>query len=151
MTNPMTPNNPYQQTPYPPSNPYQSMPPSGGPQPGPLGLQPNVAGMLAYAPCCIGLIMSIVCLAVEKTNRFVKFHAWQGLFFHLLLAVIGTLNSILGAILGQLNSLLSLLSTLFGLVIFLVGLGLSIFLMIKAYGNETPKLPVIGDFADKQA
>lgn len=114
-------------------------------------MQPNVAGMLAYAPCCIGLIFAIILLATEKNNRFVKFHAWQGLFFHLLLTVIGVLNSIMGVILGAIHTILSLLSTLFGLVLFLAGLGLSIFLMIKAYGNATPKLPLIGDFAEKQS
>ncbi|MFQ3580679.1 DUF4870 domain-containing protein [Chloracidobacterium validum] len=147
----MTPQNPYQQPPYPPSNPYQSVPPGGGNQPGPLGLQPNVASMLAYAPCCVGLIMSIVFVITEKTNRFVKFHSWQGLFFHLSLLAIGILNSLFGTLLGQISGLLSLASYLLGLVIALAGLGLSIFLMLKAYGNETLKLPLIGDAAEKQS
>jgi uncharacterized membrane protein len=149
----MTPQNPYEQMPYPPSQPYQPPPmmPGGGQPPGPLGLQPNVAGLLAYAPCCIGLIMSIIFIVVEKSNRFVKFHAWQGLFFHLIVAVIGILNSILGTVLGQISGVLSLLSTLFGLVIFLASLGASIFLMVKAYGNEMTKLPLLGDLAEKQS
>ncbi len=110
----MTPQNPYEQMPYPPSQPYQPPPmmPGGRQPPGPLGLQSNVAGLLAYAPCCIGLIMSIIFIVVEKSNRFVKFHAWQGLFFHLIVAVIGIVNSILGTVLGQISGVLSLLSTL---------------------------------------
>ncbi|WP_246604658.1 DUF4870 domain-containing protein [Chloracidobacterium aggregatum] len=149
----MTPQNPYEQMPYPPSQPYQPPPmmPGGGQPPGPLGLQPNVAGLLAYVPCCIGLIMSVIFIVVEKSNRFVKFHAWQGLFFHLIVAAIGILNSILGTVLGQISGALSLLSTLFGLVIFLASLGASIFLMVKAYGNETTKLPLLGDLAEKQS
>ncbi|QUV84948.1 DUF4870 domain-containing protein [Chloracidobacterium aggregatum] len=149
----MTPQNPYGQMPYPPSQPYQPSPmmPGGGQPPGPLGLQPNVAGLLAYAPCCIGLIMSIIFIVVEKSNRFVKFHAWQGLFFHLIVVVIEILNSILGRVLGQISGVLSLLSTLFGLVIFLASLGASIFLMVKAYGNEMTKLPLLGDLAEKQS
>ncbi len=149
----MTPQNPYEQMPYPPSQPYQPPPmmPGGGQPPGPLGLQPNVAGLLAYAPCCIGLVMSIIFIVVEKSNRFVKFHAWQGLFFHLIVAAIGILNSILGTVLGQISGVLSLLSTLFGLVIFLASLGASIFLMVKAYGNEMTKLPLLGDLAEKQS
>ncbi|OYT70327.1 MAG: hypothetical protein CFK52_11325 [Chloracidobacterium sp. CP2_5A] len=94
--------------------------------------------------------MSIILVITEKTNRFVKFHAWQGLFFHLALAAIGILNSLLGIVLGNISSLLSLVSTLFGLAIFLGGLGLSVFLMVKAYGNETLKLPLLGDIAEKQ-
>ena len=149
----MTPQNPYEQMPYPPSQPYQPPPmmSGGGQPPGPLGLQPNVAGLLAYAPCCIGLILSIIFIVVEKSNRFVKFHARQGLFFHLIVAVIEILNSILGTVLGQISSVLSLLSTLFGLVIFLASLGASIFLMVKAYGNEMTKLPLLGDLAEKQS
>ncbi len=147
----MTPQNPYQQTPYPPPNPYQSAPPGGGNQPGPLGLQPNVASMLAYAPCCVGLVMSIILVVTEKTNRFVKFHAWQGLFFHLALTAISIINSVLGTILSSVSNLLSLISTILGLAIFLVSLGLSFFLMVKAYGNETFKLPLLGDIAEKQS
>ncbi len=149
----MTPQNPYEQMPYPPSQPYQppSGMPGGGQPPGPLGLQPNVAGLLAYLPlCCIALIMPIIFIVVEKSNRFVRFHAWQGLFFHLIVAVIGILNSILGMVLGQISSVLSLLSALFGLVIFLAYLGACAFLMFKAYSNEMTRLPLLGDLAEKQ-
>lgn len=72
-------------------------------------------------------------------------------FFHLIVVVIEILNSILGRVLGQISGVLSLLSTLFGLVIFLASLGASIFLMVKAYGNEMTKLPLLGDLAEKQS
>ena len=38
-----------------------------------LGVAPNVAGLLCYAPCCIGLIFSIVAVSVVKLNRFLRF------------------------------------------------------------------------------
>ena len=47
-----------------------------------LGVAPNVGGMLCYAPCCIGLIFSIVAAIVEKQSRFLRFHAFQSLLFH---------------------------------------------------------------------
>ncbi|MGQ9896402.1 MAG: DUF4870 domain-containing protein [Acidobacteriota bacterium] len=144
----MTPPNPYEQMPYPPSQPYQ--PPPGGQSPGPLGLQPNVAGLLAYAPCCIGLIMSVIFIIVEKSHRFVKFHAWQGLFLHLAIYTIGILNSILGAVLNQISGVLYLLSNLFIFIIFLASFGILIFMMIKAYSNQMTKLPLLGDLAEKQ-
>jgi uncharacterized membrane protein len=152
----MTPQNPYEQMPYPPSQPYQPPPmmSGGGQPPGPLGLQPNVAGLLAYAPCCIGLIMSIIFIAVEKSNRFVKFHAWQGLFFHAIVAVIlvtiGILSSIFSIVLGPIGAFLSLFLALFSLIIFLASLGASAFMMFKAHGNEMTKLPLLGNLAEKQ-
>ena len=44
-----------------------------------LGVAPNVGGLLCYAPCCIGLIFSIVAVIVEKQSRFLRFHAFQSL------------------------------------------------------------------------
>jgi uncharacterized membrane protein len=47
---------------------------------------------------------------------------------------------------------------LFAILFFLIylgigvgGLGLAVFMMIKANGMETYKLPIIGDWAEKQA
>ena len=45
-----------------------------------LGLEPNVNAVLCYMPvCCLGLVVSIVTVVVEKQNRFAKFHAFQSL------------------------------------------------------------------------
>ena len=50
-----------------------------------LGLDPNVAAGLAYLPICgINLIMSIIILVTDKTNKLARFHAFQSL---LLMAV----------------------------------------------------------------
>jgi uncharacterized membrane protein len=47
------------------------------------GLQPNVAGLIAYLPFWIGLVASIYFLATEKENHFVRFHSMQSLFLSL--------------------------------------------------------------------
>src|SRR2546423_14232566 len=48
-----------------------------------LGFKYNVAALLCYLPtclCCLNVIFGIIWLATEpKENRFVRFHAMQGL------------------------------------------------------------------------
>jgi uncharacterized membrane protein len=112
-----------------------------------LGVAPNVGGTLCYAPCCIGLVVSIVAVIVEKENRFVRFHALQSLAFHGALLVLGIGFWVLGLVLGALAGPLALVMVP---VQMLLGLGLlvvMILLMVKAYNNEEYRLPVIGDMA----
>ena len=45
-----------------------------------LGLDANVAAGLCYLPICgISLIMSIIILVTDKTNKLPRFHAFQSL------------------------------------------------------------------------
>jgi uncharacterized membrane protein len=116
-----------------------------------LGLEPNLAGLLCYAPCCIGLVVSIVTVIVEKQNRFVKFHAFQSLLLHggYLVLWLGLL--VAGIVLGSISGMLSML--LFPVQI-VVGLGvfaLTVYLMVKAYNGEEWKLPTLGELAKNWA
>ena len=121
----------------------------GGPPVGSsnLGMAPNLGGLLCYAPCCIGLVFSVVVAVVEKQSRFLRFHAFQSLLLHgaalVVLLAIQVLGLILGTISGVLGFLISLLSGFVGLGL----LGLTIFLMIKAYNNEEYELPQLGQMA----
>ena len=112
-----------------------------------LGIAPNLGGLLCYAPCCIGLVFSVVVAVVEKQSRFLRFHAFQSLLLHgaalVVLLGIQVLGMILSTISGVLAFLISLLSGLVGLGL----LGLTIFLMIKAYNNEEYELPQLGQMA----
>ena len=118
--------------------------PAGGPVAaapavGSGGLTDNVAGMLAY----ITIIPAIVFLVVEpyNRNRFVRFHAFQSLFFGIAWFIIHVaLSAILPWVMWFLWSIIDL--ALFALWIVL---------LIKAYGGQKWKLPVIGDMAEKQA
>jgi uncharacterized membrane protein len=112
-----------------------------------LGIAPNVGGLLCYVPCCIGLIFSIVVAVVEKQSRFLRFHAFQSLLFHAALIVLSVAVQVLTMVLSQLAGLLGLLASLFGLVVGLLALGVSVFMMIKAYNNEQYELPTIGQMA----
>ena len=109
-----------------------------------LGMAPNVAGLLCYVPCCIGLIFSIVVAVAEKKNRSVRFHAFQSLLLHAASFVLG-----FGVNVAQI-ALATMDLGAVGLLLSLVGmafLGLMIFMMIKANGGEEFELPVIGPMA----
>ncbi len=101
-----------------------------------LGLDENIAGLLCYV---LGWITGIVFLVLEKENKFVRFHAMQSLATFLALFVI----SIVVGWIPFIGWIVSILITPFGLILWLL-------LMYKAYRGERFKLPIAGDFAEKQ-
>lgn len=115
-----------------------------------LGLDSNVGAMLCYMPICgINLIYSIIVLVTDKTNKIVRFHAFQSL---LLIAAyfVGVIAvSIVGGVLSQVSGILGGLFSLLTFVLVVAFLGLAIFGCIKAYQGANFKLPIIGDLADK--
>jgi uncharacterized membrane protein len=108
------------------------------------GLADNVAGALAY----VTIIPAIVFLVLEPYNRkrFIRFHAFQCIFFAIAWTVLWIILGIIGHIplLGWATVLLWPLVSLAGLIIWLV-------LVLKAYQGQMFKLPIIGDMAEKQA
>jgi len=122
----------------------------GGPAPRPsvTGISSNLGGLLTYIPF-VGWVIAIVFLVAEpyKNDKFVRFHAFQSIFFSIACFVI---YRALGLI------LLSTWWIGFGTLwlwslIRLAILACWIFLMHKAYNNERFMLPVIGPLAAKQA
>ena len=113
------------------------------------GLSDNAAAALAY----VTIIPAIIFLVLEPYNRkpFIRFHSFQCLglavvsvVLHIGVFIIGSVLHvipIMGAILG------GILHLLVSLVIFIAWL----ICIIKASKGEWYKLPVIGDFALKQA
>lgn len=114
------------------------------------GMTSNVAGALAYL---FGLVTGIIFLVLDpyKRDPFVRFHAFQSIFLNVALIIFGIVWSniiVMGLLsLGFLWTIFSLIGTLVYLAFFLLWL----FLMYRAYNNETYKIPVIGDIAAKQA
>lgn len=108
------------------------------------GLEDNVAGALAY----VTIIPAIVFLVLEPFNRkrFVRFHAFQCIFFAIAWTVLWICLSFVAHIpfLGWATILVWPLVSLVGFVIWLI-------LVLKAYQGQMFKLPVIGDMAEKQA
>jgi uncharacterized membrane protein len=115
------------------------------------GLTSNVAAALSYV---LGFITGIIFLVMEPYNKdkFVRFHAFQSIFFNAGLIAFWIVWSILAAILGTLTfGVLGLLMGLLGLVIALGIFGFWIFLMFKAYNNQKFMIPFIGKLAEQQA
>ena len=102
------------------------------------GLSDNAASGLAY----ITIIPAIIFLVMEPYNRnkFIRFHAFQCLFLFVAILAIDI-------VLGFIPIIGWMLAPLVGLG----ALALAIICLLKAYNNQMWKLPVIGDFAEKQA
>ncbi len=108
------------------------------------GLTDNVAGMLAY----VTIIPAIVFLVMEpyNRNRFIRFHSFQNIFFHVAWIALWVALSIVGGLpfLGWASMLIWPIVGLAGFITWLV-------LVLKAYQGQMFKLPIIGDMAEKQA
>jgi uncharacterized membrane protein len=121
-----------------------------------LGLDTNVGALVCYLNICIpaGLIYSIIVIATDKTNKLVRFHAFQSIF--LLVAAIAIIVPlyivmIIGVFVDAAIGL-PLVSGISGLLLAAVGIGILVFVVlaaIKAYGGQIYKIPVVGNFADK--
>lgn len=116
-----------------------------------LGLDSNVAALLANIPiCAIGLIVSIIILVTDKTNKLPRFYAFQSLLLHGLFIVLYIVAIVVvSAAAASGSGALTLLGSLlwFGVIIgFLI---VFIICCIKAFQGSIFKLPVVGDMADK--
>ena len=101
------------------------------------GMSANVAGLLCYVA---GWITGIVFVVLEKKSTFVKFHAWQSIMTFGVLTVASLILSwipIIGLILRILIGVLSFI--------------LWIILIIQAGTGKMWKVPLAGDWAEKQA
>ena len=115
------------------------------------GLQANVAGALAYLA---GIITAILFLVIDpyKNDRFVRFHAFQSLFFNVAWIGLWIAWTIVGLVLGTVTKgLFFILQVPIDLLLMVGGFGLWAFLMYSAYQGKTTRLPVIGALAAKQA
>jgi uncharacterized membrane protein len=114
-----------------------------------LGLDPNIAAGLANLPVClIGLILSIIILVTDKTNKFARFNAFQSLILHgigIVLYVVGMVVALAGVAAN--SGLVALLGTLVYLLFFVVII-LLIVCCIMAFMGKMFKIPVIGNMAD---
>jgi len=121
------------------------------------GLDANIAALLAYL---LGFLGGLIFFFMEKSSRFVKFHAMQSILFQVLIAVYVIFAIIVSVILGVLGAamnggiIITILGGLFTLVLVVVSLAFFIgfvMLLIKAFQGQTFKLPIIGNMAEKFA
>ena len=109
----------------------------------------NIFGALCYI---ITVLVPLFILFTEKkSNKFLAFHAYQGLILAVIWVVVffgfGAVTTVLSVVTYGLGSLLGCFMLPLSGVVFLAHL----FLAYKAYQGESYKLPVIGEFAEKQA
>lgn len=128
-------------------------PPQGGYPPPPAaqsGLSDNAASALCYLA---GLITGVIFLVVApyNSNRNVKFHAFQSIFFNVAIIAVWIAEMILSMILAAIPVLGWILSLLLTLGIALLFFCTWLYLMWKAFNGERVVLPVIGPLAEKQA
>jgi uncharacterized membrane protein len=130
--------------------------PMPGAMPAPMpaagaGLTPNVAGALAYL---VGAITGILFLVIDpfKTDRFVRFHAFQSIFFNLAWIAFWIVWMIVGLVLGAIShGLFFIIQLPINLLVTVGGFCIWIYLMYSAYQGKTFQLPVIGALAATQA
>jgi uncharacterized membrane protein len=101
-----------------------------------LGLNENIEGLLCYV---LGWVTGIVFLVIEKKNKFVRFHAMQSLATFLPITI--------GA---WIISWIPFIGPFFGTLLWILGFILWLILIAKTYQGEKFKLPLAGDFAEKQ-
>ena len=119
----------------------------------------NLVALLCYLGnlvCALGLILSIITVIQDKTNKLARFHAWQSIFTSVAGFVIGIplyivmfVGIFVDAAIG-----FPIISMLIGLLIFVFIIGMLIFTIlaaVKGYGGQMYKIPVIGNFAEKYA
>lgn len=114
-----------------------------------MGLEPHIAAVVCYLPAPL---MSLIMLILERHDKDIKFHAWQGtifgtLFFALII-FLEMLSTYIGwrfmDTIGLFISLLSLFVLLFGFVFWLL-------CVTHAYKGQLWRLPFIGNMAAKWA
>ncbi len=103
-------------------------------------LKPNIAGLLCYPLSFVTGILFLV-LTPYNRDRFVRFHAWQSIFFFIAMFVAHIILKIV-SLLAMGDFLTDALK-----LIFVAGSGWS---MYKAYHGEQFKLPLVGDWAEHQ-
>ena len=109
------------------------------------GLSPRTAAILCYVPT-VGWIAAVIVLATRKfkSDRIVRFHAFQGLY---LFAVWLVINWVVRPIVSAMpQNFVRVDHLLEGVV-----LAVCIFMMVKAGHDEPYALPIIGELAHRSA
>jgi len=122
-----------------------AMPPAG--QTGSKTMDTNLVGALTYLA---GFLTGIIFLVLDpyKSNSFVRFHAFQSIFFNVAWIAFWIVWMILSAVLTPLTAgIFGLIALPLMLIFIVAGFGIWIFLMYQAYQQKLFKLPIVGKFA----
>jgi uncharacterized membrane protein len=122
----------------------------GAPAETSLGLDANVASLLAYL---FGPVSGLAVFLLEKQNRDVRFAGAQSLLLGVAVVAAAVSLTVLGIVVGLLfgnllGFLVSVVTTLGSLGLGLVSLVLWVYLLVRAFQGSNPRLPVVADIAD---
>jgi uncharacterized membrane protein len=113
------------------------------------GLSANIAGLLCYVALWV---TGIVFVVMEKKSKFVKFHAWQSIMTFGALTVVQIILSIIGTIAwATLSAGPWWFAHVLGIIVWVITVGLWIALILLAYQGKMWKVPLAGNWAEKQA
>lgn len=107
-----------------------------------MGIDPKLAGLLAYL---LGVISGLVIFLIEKEHQEVRYHAAQSIIVSVALIVANIVVGIVSVV-PVLGALVAILGYL---VLGLGGVALWIYLMIQGYQLNHVRLPVAGDMAEQ--
>jgi uncharacterized membrane protein len=116
--------------------------------PSSTGLEPPFAAALAYLA---GPFSGIIILLAERTNRFVRFHAWQaiiGLGGLGLLAGLLLVSAFLGLFFSPTIFRALYVGSAVAAVVWLAVWGVC---LVKAFGGSVLRLPLAGGLAERRA
>ncbi len=130
---------------------YSTVPPAyaaGAPAATSSGISDNAAAAIAY----LTIIPAIIFLVLEPYNKvpLVRFHSWQSIGLGITAFVLQVIVAVAQITLHFIPGIF----LLFSLVHLVIAVGLFIawlLAILKASKGEWYKLPIIGDFAEKQA
>ena len=128
---------------------FAGISPSG--ETGSKTMDTNLVGALTYLA---GFITGIIFLVLDpyKSNSFVRFHAFQSIFFNVAWVAFWIVWMIVSAVLTPLTAgVFGLIALPLMLIFTLAGFGIWIFLMYQAYQQKLFKLPIVGKFAAEHA
>lgn len=111
----------------------------------------NLVGAFTYLA---GFITGIVFLLLDpyKSNSFVRFHAFQSIFFNVAWIAFWIVWMILSAVLTPLTAgVFGLIALPLMLIFTIAGFGLWVFLMYQAYQQKLFRLPIVGKLAAEHA
>ncbi len=121
-----------------------------------LGLDANIVAGLCYVAnfvCYLGLVLSIITIVTDKTNKLARFHAFQSLLLiplGIILGIVYAVGFFIGAVIDSAIGF-PIFMLLVWLIVVVIGLGMlvmTIIAAVKGFQGEVYKLPIIGKFAD---
>jgi uncharacterized membrane protein len=111
-----------------------------------LGLDGNITVLIGYV---IGVV-ALILIFIEKDNKFVRFHSFQSIFYHVGFFAVYFVLAISIGILSQISSIFGFLGLILIPLWFLWLAGM-IYAAYKGFQGSMFKLPIVGNIAESMS